>query len=303
MVGAEHERSERDSSGRSFATTDRRPWEIWGVLNVTPDSFSDGGHHADLGAALAHARRMLAEGADVIDVGGASSRPRGQTYGAGAASVPWDEELRRTLPVIEALVAEGVRVSIDTTSAAVAEAALRAGASIVNDVSMGASDALLDACARHGADLVLMHTREDGRIDTTTTGYDDVVEDTLAELAGAVERAVSRDLRLERVWIDPGLGIAKTAPRAMAPLAATGRLVASGQRVLIGASRKSFLAAMAPEPGGELAPPSHRLGASVAAVVLASSAGAQAVRVHDVRESRQAALLARRARAGEGGAS
>ncbi len=303
MVGAEHERSERDSSRRSSALADRRPVEIWGVLNVTPDSFSDGGRHADLGAALAHARRMLAEGADVIDVGGASSRPRGQTYGAGAAPVASDEELRRTLPVIEALVAQGVRVSIDTSSAVVADAALCAGASIVNDVSMGASDALLEACARHGADLVLMHTRADGRIDDETTAYGDVVEDTLAELEGAVTRAQARGVVRERVWIDPGLGFAKTASQSMALLAATGRLVASGQRVLVGASRKSFLAAMAPEPGGELAPPSHRLGASVAAVVLASWAGAHAVRVHDVRESRQAALLARRAHAGEGGAS
>lgn len=300
MAGAVHERSERGSSARAcvlgppLARPLARPVQIWGVLNVTPDSFSDGGQHAEIDQALAHARRMQVEGADVIDVGGASSRPRGQTYGEGAATVATDEEIRRTAPVVEALVREGARVSIDTTSAIVAEAALAAGASIVNDVSMGASVAMLDACARHGAELVLMHTRGDGRVDASSTAYADVVAETVAELERACAAAMQRGVLPERLWIDPGLGFAKTAEQSMALLLATERLVATGHRVLIGASRKSFLASMAPGPDGRLAAPAERLGASIAAVVLAVTGGAHAVRVHDVHDSRQAALIAAR---------
>ncbi len=298
MTGEGYQRSERASSGRPSARRAAPPvalgaprLEIWGVLNVTPDSFSDGGLFSTAGDALAHGRALLAEGAVVVDVGGASSRPRGQTYGAGAAPVDPDEEVRRTRPVVEALVAGGARVSIDTTSAEVAEAALRAGATIVNDVSMGASAALLEACARHGAELVLMHTRGDGRLDAVTTRYDDVVADTLAELDAAALRAIAHGVSAERIWLDPGLGFAKTAEQSMALLAATDRLVATGRPVLVGASRKSFLAAMAPDPSGALPGTDARLGGSVAAVCAAAWAGARAVRVHDVRASRQAARI------------
>jgi dihydropteroate synthase len=317
MTGAVHERSERESSGRSSAFREglrggpggvapapgEPTLEIWGVLNVTPDSFSDGGRFLALDAALAHAERMLAEGAVVLDVGGASSRPRGRTYGAGAEPVPVDEERRRTLPVVAALVARGVRVSIDTTSAEVAAAALDAGARIVNDVSMGSSDALLEVCARHEAELVLMHTRADGRVDEATARYADVVGEVLDELSGAVERAVSRGVARERVWLDPGLGFAKTAEQSMALLAATSTLVATGLPVLVGASRKSFLGAMAPDPSGAPPAPTERLGASLAAVCAAAAARARAVRVHDVRASRQAARITELAagiRRGEG---
>lgn len=302
-----YERGEHGGSVRSCASrgaeestlADGPAIEIWGVLNVTPDSFSDGGEFFTTEAALAHGARMVAEGATVVDVGGASSRPRGPTYGEGARAVPADEECRRVVPVVAALAARGANVSIDTTSAEVAEAALDAGARIVNDVSMGASERLLEVCAAHEADLVLMHTRADGRIDPSTTNYRDVVEETIAELLAAVERATRYGVPRTRVWIDPGLGFAKTAEQSMALLAAVPRLVATGLPVLIGASRKSFLATMAPEPDGTRAAPTDRLGASLAAVCAAAWAGARGVRVHDVRASRQAARIAELARAAE----
>jgi dihydropteroate synthase len=321
MAGAVNERSERDGSVRSSAPSSPSAGqalagpagveasrvepshiEIWGVLNVTPDSFSDGGVHFDREAAYAHAQRMLAEGADVIDVGGASSRPRGATYGEGAATIDAAEEIRRTVPVIEALRARGItaKLSIDTTRAEVAEAALRAGASIVNDVSMGREPALLEVSAAHGAELVLMHTRADGRVDASTTGYGDVVAEVLDELARAVERAVEHGVARERVWIDPGLGFAKTAGQSMALLAATDHFVATGQRVLVGASRKSFLGIGAIEGDEPVPAPTDRLGASVAAATLAALAGAHAVRVHDVHETQQAVRIALRARASRG---
>lgn len=266
--------------------------EVMGVLNVTPDSFSDGGRFVELELAVAHAERMRAEGADVIDVGGASSRPPGKTYGAGAAPVSAVEEVARVAPVVEALVARGMRVSVDTTRAEVADAALARGATIINDVSMGSDDALLDVVARGGAELVLMHTRGGGRVDAATTGYRDVVEDVLEELRGAIARAVSRGVAPERVWIDPGVGFAKLPSQSAALVGATARLVASGHRVLVGASRKSFIGRLAPLPDGSAPPPEQRLGGSIAAVTVAVLGGAHAVRVHDVAASRQAALVA-----------
>lgn len=306
MTGAVNERSERGGSLRSSASSpsaDRGALvegrvEVWGVLNVTPDSFSDGGVHLERDAAIAHARRLVAEGADVLDVGGASSRPRGATYGEGAAVVDVEEELRRVLPVLEALATASpeISVSIDTTSGVVAEAALRLGVRIVNDVSMGRDPRLLHACAASSAELVLMHNRGDGRVDPTHTGYRDVVADVLAELGVAVERAVAHGVRRDRIWIDPGLGFAKTAAQSMTLLAATDRLVATGQRVLVGASRKSFLAVSATAPGQSAPPPTERLGASLAAATLAAIAGAHAVRVHDVRDTLQAVRVAQAAR-------
>ncbi|AKF07604.1 dihydropteroate synthase [Sandaracinus amylolyticus] len=268
------------------------PVEIWGVLNVTPDSFSDGGRFVALGAAIEHAERMRADGADVIDVGGASSRPAGKTYGAGAPDIAPSEEIARVAPVIDALVARGMRVSIDTARGEVADAALARGASIVNDVTMGADDALLDAVARRGAELVLMHSRGGGRVDATTTAYRDVVEDVLAELRAAIARALSRGVRAERIWIDPGVGFAKTPAQSAALIGATSRFVASGHRVLVGASRKSFIGQLAPDASGAAPAPDARLGGSLAAVTAAVLGGAHAVRVHDVAVSRQAALVA-----------
>lgn len=282
---------------------------VWGVLNVTPDSFSDGGRFVgtgaavDLAAAVADAERMWAEGADVIDVGGASSRPPGTTYGAGAAEVSEADEIARVAPVIEALVRRGMRVSVDTTRGAVAAVALAAGAAIVNDVSMGADDALLDAVRESSADLVLMHTREGGRVDARTTAYGDVVADVLAELEGAVARAVGHGVERQRIWLDPGVGFAKTPAQSAALIAGTHRLVATGHRVLIGASRKSFVGALAPRPDGSAPPPGERLGGSLAAVTAAVLGGAHGVRVHDVADSRQAALVALAMRQSGGRAS
>lgn len=301
MAGPVNERSERESSGRSSAFWAPRSvadsCAVWGILNVTPDSFSDGGLHFMRDQAVARGLAMLDEGADVIDVGGASSRPRGHTYGDGAALVDPNEEIRRVVPVIEGLCASAPRVvvSIDTTSADVAAAAIGAGARIVNDVSMGRSDALLAVCAREGVELVLMHTRGDGQVDETTTRYDDVVCDVMKELDVALGRARERGVPEDRLWIDPGLGFAKTASQSMKLLRSTRRFVDAGTPVLVGASRKSFLAQHAPDVMGRAPLPQDRLGASVAAAVMAALAGARAVRVHDVRETRQALQILGRA--------
>ena len=260
--------------------------EIWAVLNVTPDSFSDGGQYLALDAAIARAKRMLREGADVIDVGGVSSRPRGATYGAGAEDVSVDVERARVLPVVEVIARElGARVSIDTTRGEVAEAALRAGARIVNDVSMGRDATLLAAAAAHDAELVLMHTRGRGEITAENTRYDDVLREVSVELQLACERALAVGVR--RLWIDPGLGFAKTAAQSALLLAHTGELLRLGAKVLVGASRKSFLGVLA-EREGVRPGPDARLPASLVAATIAARAGAHALRVHDVAETRQA---------------
>jgi dihydropteroate synthase len=276
--------------------------EIWGVLNVTPDSFSDGGRFLAHEDALRHARAMLSDGADVIDVGGASSRPRGSVYGAGAEPVSVKEELARVVPVVRALAAQGARVSIDTTQAEVAEAALEAGARIVNDVSCAANDALLDVVVALGAEYVLMHTRGGGEVEPPNTTYGDVVGDVLAELLRAVERLERRGVMRDRLWIDPGLGFAKTAEQSLALLAATSAFAATGLRVLSGASRKGFLGELARLPNGERPAPSARDAGTAAAVTVAVLGGARAVRVHDVAGGRQAALIAHAVRTRAGGA-
>ena len=283
---------ERGTATRSESGHAVLPCALWGVLNVTPDSFSDGGRFFSLEAALAHARSMLAAGASVLDVGGESTRPRGATYGAGFAAVTLEEELRRVVPVVARLAADGVCVSVDTTKPEVARAALAAGARLVNDVSCGRDAALLRVTAAAGADLVLMHNRGSGEVDAQTTTYGDLVAEVLAELAEATERAVAAGVLRARIWLDPGLGFAKTARQSLALLARTDALVATGQRVLVGASRKSFLAEAAPDADGTRPAPTERLAAHAIAVAHAARAGAQAVRVHDVREMRQALLLA-----------
>lgn len=269
-----------------------RGCQVWGVLNVTPDSFSDGGEAFAFHDAMAKARQLLADGADVIDVGGASSRPAGATYGAGAAAVTVDEELRRVVPVVEWLSRElGARVSIDTVTPEVADAALVAGARIVNDVSSGASPELLRVAARHDAELVLMHTRGDGRVSGEHASYGDVVAEVVAELSQAVARAKGHGVAAARIWIDPGIGFAKTAAQSLALLAALPRLSALGHRVLVGPSRKSFIAELERGSGMPPSPPGERLGGTAAAVGAAVWLGADAVRVHDVRAMRQAALV------------
>lgn len=275
---------------------------IWGILNVTPDSFSDGGRFADAGAAVTHARRMLDEGADVIDVGGESSRPAGRTYGEGARRIPEEEEAARVVPVVERLVGElGARVSVDTVKAEVARRALAAGASVVNDVSGGEDAELLSAVAEAGAELVLMHNRGRGEVTPDNTRYGDVVQDVVSEVMGRVSRAVEAGVDRRRIWIDPGIGFAKTATQSLELIARTAELVETGQPVLVGSSRKSFIAELAPHPGGKRPGPLDRLGGTAATVTVAVLAGARAVRVHDVAPMRQAVLLAEAMGASRGG--
>ena len=242
-----------------------------GVLNVTPDSFSDGGRWLDPGAAVAHGLRMVEEGADVVDVGGESTRP-------GADPVPVDEELRRVLPVVEAL-APHVRVSIDTRKAEVAEAALGAGATLVNDVS--ASLAHVAAAAGSGVGWVAMHMQGDPRTMQREPVYADVVTEVRQFL---VERASNAGV--DEVWIDPGIGFGKTMEHNLALLAHLDELVGTGFPVVVGTSRKSFLGRLTGN-----APTEDRLEASVATAAWALAQGAAMVRVHDVLPTVEAARL------------
>jgi len=245
-----------------------------GVLNVTPDSFSDGGRWADPDEAVVHGLRMVAEGADVVDVGGESTRP-------GADPVDVDEELRRVLPVVDAL-SPHVRVSIDTQKAEVAEAALEAGATLVNDVSAS----LAPVAAAAGAGWVAMHMQGDPRTMQTAPAYDDVVAEVRAFL---VERASSAGL--DEVWIDPGIGFGKTLGHNLALLAHLGELVATGYPVLVGTSRKAFLGRLTATSEGVPAEAHDRVEASVATATWALAQGAAMVRVHDVAPTVAAARL------------
>ncbi|MBK8169586.1 MAG: dihydropteroate synthase [Sandaracinaceae bacterium] len=265
---------------------------IWGVLNVTPDSFSDGGEFLSRDKAVEQGVRMLRSGAHVIDVGGESSRPKGTTYGDGAETISVEEEIRRTAPVIEILCREHhAVVSIDTVKADVARAAIRAGAKIVNDVSCGASAELLQVVAQAGVELVLMHTRDRGQIDETTTRYSDLVGDVVRELEVAVARACARGVPLHKIWIDPGLGFAKTWSQSLHLLAHIDAFVSTGRPVLVGPSRKSFIAEAVRHAVGETPQPTDRLGGTAAAITMSVLAGAHAVRVHDVAPMRQTVEL------------
>jgi len=262
--------------------------ELWGVLNVTPDSFSDGGKYLERAAAVDHGRRLLQEGADVLDIGGESSRPAGRTYGQGFEQVPAAEEIRRVVPVIEVLAGQlGARVSIDTVKPEVAAAALAAGASVVNDVRCAEDPALAEAAAAKSADYVIMHNRGRGEVQSPNTDYGDVVENVLTELLAAAERVERAGVRRASVWLDPGLGFAKTAAQSAVLLSSLGRFRKTGYRVLVGPSRKSFIAELAPNPGGEPPPADERLGGTAAAVAICAAARVDAVRVHDVFAMRQ----------------
>ncbi len=294
MVGsAERSTEERDDADRAPVGVAPSVVSLWGVLNVTPDSFSDGGLFDSFEAAIAHARRMRDEGADVIDVGGESSRPKGKDYGDGAEHVPMAEELERVLPVVEALVAEGITVSLDTVKPEVARAGLAAGARYVNDVSCGASRELLEAVADSDGQLVLMHNRGKGETESGNTHYSDVVATVAAELEQSVARARDAGVPEDRLWIDPGLGFAKTAAQSMELLTRTGELRARlGLPMLVGPSRKSFIARTAPNADGTLPSPSERESGTAVACALAVLGGCDALRVHDVAAMRQAVLLA-----------
>jgi dihydropteroate synthase len=264
--------------------------ELWGVLNVTPDSFSDGGLHFDVDAATMRVRELLLEGADVIDVGGESTRPPGRAYGAGYADVAVDEELRRVIPVIEAAVADGARVSIDTTKVEVAARALEAGASVVNHVGERASDTLLAVVAERSAGLVLMHNRGRGQAAPEALASEDLVREVCEGLLREAERAVSAGVAHDRIWLDPGIGFAKSADQSAELMRNLPILVATGYPILVGASRKSFIAEIAGEPGGRRPAPSERLGGSLAAAIRAFESGVKALRIHDVGATRQALI-------------
>lgn len=254
-----------------------QPPVVMGVLNVTPDSFSDGGRYADLDAAVAHGVRLRDEGAALVDVGGESTRP-------GAERVDARTELARVLPVVRALTSAGVSVSIDTTRARVAEAALAAGADVVNDVSGGLADPDMARVVRDaGCPWVLMHWRGHSRGMRDLAGYADVVADVRAELSQRVEEALRAGVAADRIVLDPGLGFAKTAAHNWALSARLPELVDLGFPLLFAASRKSYLGGLLAAPDGTPRPTDGRAAATIATSVLAVAAGAWGVRVHDVR--------------------
>jgi dihydropteroate synthase len=251
-----------------------------GVVNVTDDSFSDGGRYLDPASAVAHGRALVADGADIIDVGGESTRP-------GAVRIDAAVEIARVLPVVKGLAADGVTVSIDTMHAEVAKAALENGATIVNDVSGGRADpAMAPLLAAAGVPWVLMHWRSVGQSRPHDAPvYADVVAEVRDELLGALDAAVTAGVHEKNIVIDPGLGFAKTARDNWALLHALPELVSTGIPVLVGASRKRFLGALLAEPDGTPRPPDGRETATAVISALAAQAGAWGVRVHDVRAS------------------
>ncbi len=262
--------------------------ELWGVINVTPDSFSDGGRFLDTKAAIAHGKRLLEEGADVLDVGGESSRPAGKAYGAGFTAVSATEEIARVVPVIEHFAGElRARVSIDTVKPEVAEAALGAGASIVNDVRSAQTPALAEVAAAAGAEYVVMHNRGRGEVRPPHTSYGDVVSEVLDELLQGARRVEAAGIPPASVWLDPGLGFAKTARQTVEVLRSLGRFRKTGYRVVVGPSRKSFISELAPNPSGMAPSADDRLGGTAAAVAYCVTAQVEAVRVHDVHVMRQ----------------
>ena len=253
-----------------------------GVVNVTPDSFSDGGRYQGLDAAVAHGVALHQEGADIVDVGGESTRP-------GAERVDADTEIARVVPVIRELARAGVPLSIDTTRSAVAEAALDAGAVLVNDVSGGLADpAMAAVVAAAGCPWVLMHWRGHSRRMLELAVYDDVVAEVRAELLDRVADATKAGVAPEKIILDPGIGFAKTAEHNWALSRHLDELVALGYPVLFGASRKTYLGRLLAGPDGEPRPVDGREAATIATSVLAVAAGAWGVRVHDVRATADA---------------
>jgi dihydropteroate synthase len=257
---------------------------VVGVLNVTPDSFSDGGRFTALDDALAHGLAMRAAGADLIDVGGESTRP-------GAQRVDAAEETRRVLPVLRELAAAGVPCSVDTYRAGVAEAALEAGAGVVNDVSGGLGDPAMPAVvAAAGCPWILMHWRGHSATMQQLATYDDVVKDVRAELLARVDAALVAGVAESRLVIDPGLGFAKTAAHNWALLAGLHSLVELRLPVLVAASRKSFLGALLADADGTPRPLDRREDANTAITAHCAAAGVWGVRVHEVQPAVDAAL-------------
>lgn len=255
---------------------------VMGVLNVTPDSFSDGGRYAGLDAAVEHGVALGREGANLVDVGGESTRP-------GAERVDAATEIDRVLPVIKELTSAGVVISIDTTRAAVAAAALAAGAAVVNDVSGGLADpAMARVVADAGCPWVLMHWRGHSRRMLDLANYDDVVSEVRTELSQRVDDAVAAGVDPSRLILDPGLGFAKRAEHNWELSKNLDRLIDLGFPVLFAASRKTYLGRLLAAPDGEPRPVDGREAATIATSVLAVAAGAWGVRVHDVRATADA---------------
>jgi dihydropteroate synthase len=257
-----------------------RTW-IMGVVNVTPDSFFDGGAHADPASAVAHGLQLVGEGADILDIGGESSRP-------GSDPVTAAEELRRMLPVLEGLRARtAVLLSVDTTKPEVAEAALAAGADIINDINAGRGDArIFELAAAAGAGLVLMHMRGTPKTMQADPRYDDVVAEVRGFLAERMSAAEAAGIDAESIILDPGIGFGKRVEDNLALIEAVDDLAALGRPVLLGVSRKGFIGRILN------APPADRLEGTIGAAVVGLVRGAHILRVHDVKSVGQAARVA-----------
>ncbi len=256
---------------------------VMGVLNVTPDSFSDGGRYTALTASLAHAGLMLEEGASIIDIGGESTRP-------GALPVPDEEQLARVLPVVASLrreLAGRFAISIDTRSAIVAAAALDAGADIVNDVSGASDPRMLDIVAKRRAGIVLMHMQGSPETMQLAPTYEDVTTEVADFLAARAAAALRAGIPRERILLDPGIGFGKTRSHNLTLLRELPRIVALGFPVLLGTSRKRFMGAICRETS-----PQELIGATCATTALGTAAGVRAFRVHDVKPNRQALEVA-----------
>jgi dihydropteroate synthase len=277
---------------RNFPTLGRT--RVFGVVNVTPDSFSDGGRFDSPESAVRAGLQMLNEGADVLDVGGESTRP-------GAVRISEAEERARVEPVVAGLVAAGARVSVDTARASVAQVALDAGAVLVNDVSGGADPAMFPLIAERGVPYVLMHSRGPSSDMLSRAVYRDLIREVTAELADRLELAIDAGIAEDQIVLDPGIGFAKTADHNWTLLAMLDRLYALGRPLIIGTSRKSFLGKLLADVDGTPRPVDERDDATQATTALVAAAGAWAVRVHAVRPAvdavrvAQALLEARRA--------
>ncbi|MEF9905476.1 dihydropteroate synthase [Streptomyces sp. P9-A2] len=259
---------------------------VMGVVNVTPDSFSDGGRWFDTTTAVKHGLDLVAQGADLIDVGGESTRP-------GATRVDEAEELKRVIPVVRGLASEGVTVSVDTMRASVAGRSLAAGAALVNDVSGGLSDpGMIPVVADAGAPFVVMHWRGLLEGDNVKGTYDDVVTEVVDELRARVDAVLEGGVAADRVIVDPGLGFSKGADHDLALLARLDRLRALGHPLLVAASRKRFLGHVLAGPDGAPPPARERDAATAAVSALAAQGGAWAVRVHEVRATADAVRVA-----------
>ncbi|HEU5077180.1 MAG TPA: dihydropteroate synthase [Polyangiaceae bacterium] len=254
-----------------------------GILNVTPDSFFDGGRYEGASASCARVDALLAEGADLIDIGGESTRP-------GAPSMAPSVQIERIGPALRYALSQGATVSVDTTSPEVAAHALELGAQIINDVSCLANPALAEVVAAHQATLVLMHARGPmaemaGFSQYPDGGYQDVVDDVRREWRAGRDRALAAGVANDKLWFDPGLGFNKNAKQSLALLARLDEFSSEGVPIVIGASRKSFIADV------DGTSPADRLGGSIAACLLAMKLGANVLRVHDVQTTRQALVL------------